>query len=156
MEQETSQIVPVAAPKMVIGWQTVGIVAGLVLLFGLLSYYLYRFMNHTNKRFKAMEQTIHSLSEQTKQHPLPQQQSAAPIFIAQQQPKPMPVPVPVPIKPQAVQIQMPVPVPVAPPTPVIVPDSKSLDKELMEELKELKEVVDVEPEPVPATEGRVE
>lgn len=153
MEQETSQIVPVAAPKMVIGWQTVGIVAGLVLLFGLLSYYLYRFMSHTNKRFKAVEQAIHSLSEQTKQHP-PLQQQAAPIFIPQQQPKPVSVPVPVPIKPQAVQIQIPVPVPVAPPTPVVVADSKSLDKELMEELKELKEVV--EPEPVPATEGRVE
>lgn len=154
MEQETNQIVPVAAPKMVIGWQTVGIIAGLVLLFGLLSYYLYRFMNHTNKRFKAVEQAIHSLSEQTKQHH-PLQQQAAPIFIPQQQPKP--VPVPVPIKPQAVQIQIPVSVPsmpVAPPTPVVVADSKSLDKELMEELKELKEVVELEPEP--ATEGRVE
>lgn len=151
MEQETSQIVPVAAPKMVIGWQTVGIVAGLVLLFGLLSYYLYRFMSHTNKRFKAVEQAIHSLSEQTKQHP-PLQQQAAPIFIPQQQQQPKPVPVP--IKPQAVQIQIPVPVPVAPPAPIVVADSKSLDKELMEELKELKEVVEVEPEP--ATEGRVE
>ena len=155
MEQETSQIVPVAAPKMVIGWQTVGIVAGLVLLFGLLSYYLYRFMSHTNKRFKAVEQAIHSLSEQTKQNP-PLQQQAAPIFIPQQQ-QPKPVPVPVPIKPQAVQIQIPVPVPpmpVAPQAPIIVADSKSLDKELMEELKELKEVVELEPEP--ATEGRVE
>lgn len=150
MEQETNQVVPLVAPKMVIGWQTVGIVAGMVLLFLLLSYFLYRFITHTNKRFKNMEQAIHNLSEQSKQQQHPTH--SPPVFVQHQQAKPIPVkpqPIPVPVQ---IPVPMPVPTP-PPPTPVVVADSKTLDKELMEELKELKEVV-VETEP--ATEGRVE
>lgn len=149
MEQETSPIVPMGATtttKMVIGWQTVGIIAGMVLLFSLLSYFLYRFISHTNKRFKNMEQAIHNLSEQSKQ-PHPPQQPA--MFMQQQAPRPVPVK-PVPVS-ASIPIPVPVPTPPPPPTPVVIPDSKTLDKELTEELKELKEVV-VEP----ATEGRVD
>lgn len=137
--EETCQIVPSKPETKKPNWQLICIIVGGLLLVLLLCYFFYRYILHTNKKFKVLEQAIHSLSEKTKQQnmvvPPPQ------LFMQQVQPPivPMPPP-PTPIKQQFIQ---------PPQQPqVVVVDTKVLDKELSEELKEL----DTSTEP----EGRVD
>lgn len=113
-------------------WKTIMITVGLIVLFLSLSYFLYRFINHTNKRFKSIEQAFHNLNnrEQVMRQPQP---PPPPQFFMHQEP---------------VYISPPPPQP----QPVVV-DSKLLDKELTEELKELNSVVQTEQK---QPEGRVE
>lgn len=143
MEENVCQIVPTTMVEKRIGdWKTIVISGGLILLFCILSYFLFRFIQHTNKRMKSIEQAFHNLNQnindreksRTMGHhpppaPLPPQQH----FFMHQDPiiRPSPVVAPAP----------------SPPPPTVVVDSKTLDKELSDELKELVDTV---------VEGRVE
>lgn len=131
--EECNIVATTNAIKPVGDWKTIMITIGLILLFLILSYFLYRFINHTNKRFRALEQALHNLNNRER-------------VVRQQQPPHPP--------PQFFMHQEPVYIsPPPPPTPQpVITDSKLLDKELTEELKELVSVVQPEQEP----EGRVE
>lgn len=121
---------PAAAKGQIGGsWQTIAVAVGLIVVVLGIAYCLYRFVAQTNKKLKAVEQALHTLSERVK----PQQQSAQPMFTRHHESFMMPPPT--------------VSVPMPPAAPPVVIDAKTLDKELTEELKELS--VEVE-------EGRVD
>ena len=122
MEENTCQLVPSSQP--VLGkcggdWKTLAISGGLVLLFCILSYFLYRFIQHTNKRMRSVEQALHNLNNHINEREKARQQA------------------PPPPPPQFFMHPETIVLPHAVPPPVVVADSKTLDKELSEELKEL-------------------
>lgn len=133
-EDAPCQIVPTIktnVPTVVADWKTIMISVGLIMLFLTLSYFLYRFICHTNKRFRSIEQAVHSLNEREKtRQVMRQQQPPPPQFFMQQEPV-------------FIQPAQPKPVEIVPP---VVVDSKILDKELSEELKELAVEIPHEPE----------
>lgn len=110
--------------KTACNWQTMALIGCVAILLLAMFYYLYKFMKHSNARFKLLEQAIGSLEERTKKnaflppHPQSPPQSSPQNFFTQ-----------------------PVVIPSAPiPSPsVVVVDTKTLDKELSEELRELSE-----------------
>lgn len=124
-----------ASRKMSFSWQTGLIVMGVIVLLLFMSYLFYRFVRHTNNKFKLLEQAIHKLNKPPQVQP---QVHSPPIFASMDKPSSILFP----------PVSMPIPVPPPPPPTPVVVDTKVLDKELTEELKELNKVE--EPE------GRVE
>lgn len=121
-------------------WQMIAIIAGVVLVLITLFYFFYKFIHHTNTKFKTLENAIHSLNERSKQNVVhhaqpPQPPPSHPMYMQQ-------------MKPSIIQ-----PPPIIQQQQPIIVDTKVLDKELMEELKELT-VPDEKGEPEP--EGRVD
>lgn len=134
---DTNQIIQSKPEKKQPNWQLITMIVGIILLIILIIYFFYKYIQYNNKKFKKLEQDIHNLIEKNKQQlPLPQ--------VVQQQPQLFMQQVP----PSSPMKQPPIIIPPPPPAVVIV-DSKVLDTELSEELKELNPT---EPEP----EGRVE
>lgn len=147
MIEETCQIVP--SNTQIInkstGWQKIMIITALVLLFIILLYFLFKFISHTNKRFKMVEQAINQMNERIRTQP-PVETKPSPsfpphMFMMRQAPSPQ----------QPVQQQQP-PVVVAQQQSTPIVDTKVLDKELSEELSELDASVVKNDEP----EGRVD
>lgn len=132
MEENVCQIVPTTMVEKKFGdWKTIIISGGLILLFCVLSYFLFRFIQHTNKRMKSIEQAFHNLNQnitdREKSRAMGHPQPPPPHFFMPQDPMTRSPPIMTP--------------------PTVVVDSKTLDKELSDELKELVETV---------VEGRVE
>lgn len=129
MNEDTCQIVPHQS-VVTKNWQTILIIGGVIVLFILIVYFFYKYVHHTNKKFKHLEQVLSNLQEKNRSPPQPIQQppplQPAQVFM----PPPMmaPIPQPLPVQPAVV------PAPI--PQPQVI-DSKVLDKELSEELKEL-------------------
>lgn len=137
--EDTCQIVPTATCNSKMSWQNILIITGLIVLFLLLCYFFYKFVSHTNKRFKCVEQALNQMNDRIRQpQPIEVMRNH---FMQQTHPQP-PISAPVP-RPSVVTPQQ-----------VAVVDSKVLDKELMEELKELDESVLKPKEEEP--EGRVD
>jgi len=141
-------------------WQTILIIVGLILLFLILFYFFYKFISHTNQKFKIVEQAINQMNERMKQPPQieiknPFQNLFQP---AHHQP-PIQVHQPQVIQQPPIQVHQPQVIPQPPiqvkqtpqQQPVVI-DARVLDKELSEELKELDAAVDKQEEP----EGRVD
>lgn len=156
MNEDTCPLV--LAKKPIIeknNWQTILIVVGLILLFLILFYFFYKFISHTNQKFKIVEQAINQMNERIKQQPpqleiknnppfpFPNMFQPQVVHPAQQQPVHIQ-------QPHIVHQSQPQPVKVQQPSQVI--DAKVLDKELSEELKELDVSVDKNEEP----EGRID
>jgi hypothetical protein len=114
-------------------WQNILIMVGLTVLFLILSYFFYKFVSHTNKRFKMVETAINQMNDRLKERPVVAEAQNPPypfqhLFMQQ-------APMPQQQQPQVMQVPR-----AAPPTvsqPVEVVDARVLDKELSEELKEL-------------------
>lgn len=139
--QDTTQIIP-SKPEKKTNWQLIVMIVGIVLFVVLVLYFFYKYLQHNNKKIKVMEQAIHNLTEKIKAPAIsiqqPQQPAfipSSPLFVQQSPPK-----------------QQPVIIPPSHPTTVVVVDTKVLDTELSEELKELNTTTDSEPEP----EGRID
>lgn len=146
MNEDTCQIVPAnTAITNKANWQNILIMVGLTMLFLLLCYFFYKFVSHTNKRFKMVETAINQMNDKIKEKPVIPGNPFQNLFVPQ--------PPPPTVHPS---VHMPIHhVPVKPPPPVqteVVVDSKVLDKELSEELKELDASVEKHDEP----EGRVD
>lgn len=139
MIEDTCQIVP-TNPTNPMNWQNIMIMVGLTLLSLLFCYFFYKFVSHTNQRFKLVETAINQMNDRIREKPAAPVQAAAPafphLFMAQAS---MPQPPPPPRVPQVKPAE-------------VVVDSKVLDKELSEELKEL----DVSMEKPEEPEGRVD
>jgi len=147
MNEDTCQMVPANLPIVnKVNWQNIIVMVGLTLLFLFLCYFFYKFVSHTNKRFKMVENAINQMNDRMKEKPVVQGNPFQHLFVP-------PVPQPPMVHPAA---HAPVhPVPVKPQPPVVadvVVDTKVLDKELSEELKELDASVEKHDEP----EGRVD
>lgn len=127
-QDTTSQLIIPPKPEKKANWQLIIIIVGGFLLFLIVFYVFYKYIQYNNKKFKVLEQAIHNLTEKTNQS-LPQPQPPSPLFMQAMQP-PLQQPKPVSIR------QPPIIQPPPPPTVVVV-DSKVLDTELSEELKEL-------------------
>jgi hypothetical protein len=117
-------------------------IVGIVLFVVLVLYFFYKYLQHNNKKFKVLEQAIHNLTEKIKAPAISIQQPAQPAFI----------PSPLFVQQSPPKQQQPVIIPPSPPTTVVVVDTKVLDTELSEELKELNTTTVQEPEP----EGRID
>lgn len=141
MNEDTCQIVPANTAHQA-NWQNILLIVGLTMLLLLLCYFFYRFVSHTNKRFKMVETAINQMNDKIKEKPVVPFQN---LFVPQAPPPPTVHP----------SVHVPIhPVPVKPPPPQteVVVDSKVLDNELLEELKELDASVEKQDEP----EGRVD
>lgn len=134
--QDTTQIIP-SKPEKKTNWQLIVMIVGIVLFIVLVLYFFYKYLQYNNKKFKVLEQAIHNLTEKIKAPVLPIQQPPqtafipSPLFVQQPSPK---------------QQQQHVIIPPSPPTTVVVVDTKVLDTELSEELKELNTTTEPEPE----------
>lgn len=120
---ETCPIVKTTT-NTICNWQTILLVGCVVILLLVVCYYLYKFMKLSDTRLRVLEQAVGTLDERTKRNNFqPPQPQPQPFFTQQELlPKPMAV------------------APQQPPQPsVVVVDTKTLDKELSEELKELSE-----------------
>ena len=145
MNEDTCQIVPTNTTiTNKINWQNILLMVGLTLLFLFLCYFFYKFVSHTNKRFKMVETAINQMNDKLKEKPVVSGNPFQNLFVPQAPPPPAVHPsVHMPIHP--VQVR-------PPPQTEVVVDSKVLDKELSEELKELDASVEKHDEP----EGRVD
>lgn len=149
MNENTCQILPANTTiTNKVNWQNILIMVGLTLLFLFLCYFFYKFVSHTNKRFKMVETAINQMNDKLKEKPTvnPFQH----LFMQQQQ-QPQAPPPPT-VHPSVHMPIHPAPVKPAPPATEVVVDSRVLDKELLEELKELDASVEKQDEP----EGRVD
>jgi hypothetical protein len=152
MNEDICQIVPATtAITNKVNWQNILIMVGLTVLFLFLCYFFYKFVSHTNKRFKMVETAINQMNDKLKEKSVLPGNPFQHLF-AQAPPIP-------PIPPQGPPVHAPIhPVPVKatppppPPQAEVVVDSRVLDKELTEELKELDASVEKHDEP----EGRVD
>jgi len=151
MNEDTCQIVPAnTAITNKANWQNILIMVSLTLLFLLLCYFFYKFVSHTNKRFKMVETAINQMNDKIKEKPVVPGNPFQNLFVPQAPPSPLPPTV----HPSVHMPIHPVPAKPSPPPPQteVVVDSRVLDKELMEELKELDASVEKHDEP----EGRVD
>lgn len=135
MNEDTCHIVP-ANPPNSMNWQNIIIMVGLTLLSLLFCYLFYKFVSHTNQRFKLVETAINQMNDRIREKPAETMPSFQHLFIPQPQAQ----------SPHIVQP------PVRTQPAEVVVDSKVLDKELSEELKELNVSVEKHEEP----EGRVD
>ncbi len=146
MNEDTCQIVPAnTAIANKVNWQNILIIVGLTVLFLFLCYFFYKFVNHTNKRFKMVETAINQMNDKLKDKPIVPGNPFQHLFVPQSAPAPT-------IHPSVHMPIHPVPAKPSPPQAEVVVDSKVLDKELSEELKELDAFVEKQDEP----EGRVD
>lgn len=148
MNENTCQIVPAnTAITNKANWQNILLMVGLTLLFLLLCYFFYKFVSHTNKRFKMVETAINQMNDKIKEKPVVPGNPFQNLFVPQ-----APSPIPPTVHPSVHMPIHPVPAKPSPPQTEVVVDSRVLDKELMEELKELDASVEKHDEP----EGRVD
>jgi hypothetical protein len=147
MNEDTYQMIPANLPVVnKMNWQNIILMVGLTLLFLFLCYFFYKFVSHTNKRFKMVENAINQMNDRMKEKQVVQGNPFQHLFVP-------PVPQPPMVHPNA---HVPIHPAQAKPQPPIVADvvvdTKVLDKELSEELKELDVSVEKHDEP----EGRVD
>ena len=149
MNEDICPIVPAntGLASKATNWQNILIMVGLTILFLFLCYFFYRFVSHTNNRFKMVETAINQMNDRIREKP-----AVAPgnpfqhLFVPQPHAAPVSAPPSIPV-PVSVPMQAPARMPAE-----VVVDAKVLDKELSEELKELVESVEKHDGP----EGRVD